>query len=341
MREAFFGWLADQTSSRQIPLLLGFVSNAAATALLYFAPEIWVLVMSRFLQGLSAAIVYSVGFAILADTVGSKDIGQWMGYVLASVNLGMTVSPTLGGILYEKAGYSSIFIVMFGLIAVDILLRLAMVERKVAMKWRKALESEHQGFVTKYGTLQPDLSQQTHAEQGNHSGSLLESESEESESEDQVEDRPDNHPNNRLIDSINDRPKSPDKAWKAPPLMVLLGSPRVLTDLYGVWVAVTILVAFDSALPLFVERTFGWGSTGGGLIFLTITIPLLAAPLAGRLSDLYDTRWISVIGFVLAGLFTALLVLVRRDGILQVVLLCSLLTLYSRDPWVCIIEAFG
>lgn len=325
--KAFFGWLADQTSSRKMPLLLGLVSNAAATALLYFAPKIWVLVVSRFLQGLSAAIVYSVGFAILADTVGSKDIGQWMGYVLASVNIGMTISPTLGGLLYEKAGYGSIFIAMFGLIAVDVLLRFAMVEKKEATKWQKAPESQDQGFVTQYGTLQPDLSQHIHDGQTCQSRSCLES-----ESGSEAEDRRGNHPSNSITDLVNDDTKMPDKSWKTPPLIILLGSPRVLADLYGVVVAVTVLVSFDSALPLFVERTFGWGSTGGGLIFLTITIPLLTAPLAGRVSDLYDSRWVSVIGFVFTGLCTALLLLVRHDGIPQMVLLCSLLTLYGWHP---------
>lgn len=315
--------------------MLGLVSNAAATALLYFAPELWVLVVSRFLQGLSAAIVYSVGFAILADTVGSKDIGQWMGYVLASVNIGMTVSPTLGGLLYEKVGYGSIFIAMFGLIAVDVLLRLAMIEKKEATKWQKALESQHEGFVTQYGTLQPDLNQHTHDEQVNQSRPRLES-----ESGSETEDRRGSHQSNRITEIANHDTDMPDKGWKTPPLVILLGSPRVLADLYGVVVGVTVLVSFDSALPLFVERTFGWGSTGGGLIFLTITIPLLTAPLAGRVSDLYDSRWVSVIGFVLSGLFTALLLLVRHDGVPQMVLLCSLLTLYGWHPQVCIVEGF-
>ncbi|MCJ1268029.1 hypothetical protein MMC22_007915 [Lobaria immixta] len=320
-----------------MPLLLGFISNAAATALLYSARTVWGLALSRFLQGLSAAVVYSVGFAILADTVGSKDIGQWIGYVLASVNLGMTVSPTLGGILYEKTGYLSIFIVMFGLIAVDILQRSFMVEKKVAMKWQIAAAAKQQEFLRQYATLQRDPSQHTHGEQANESTPLLQSESvsesecesEETESEDQAEDQRSNHSSSRIADCIDDHIEMLDKGWKTPPLMILLGSPRVLANLYGVWVYVTVLVSFDSALPIFVERTFGWGSTGGGLIFLTITIPIFCAPLAGRLSDLYDSRWISVTGFILAGLFTTLLLLVSHDGTPQVALFCSLLTLFG------------
>jgi MFS family permease len=71
-------------------LLLGFFGNAAATALLYLARNLWLLVLSRFLQGLSAAVVYTVGFALLADTVGQENIGQWMGFVISSLNVGMS-----------------------------------------------------------------------------------------------------------------------------------------------------------------------------------------------------------------------------------------------------------
>lgn len=48
------------------------------------------LVLSRFLQGLSAAVVYTVGFALVADTVGHESIGQWMGFVISSLNVGMS-----------------------------------------------------------------------------------------------------------------------------------------------------------------------------------------------------------------------------------------------------------
>lgn len=50
------------------------------------------LVLSRFLQGLSAAVVYTVGFALVADTVGQESIGQWMGFVISSLNVGMSQS---------------------------------------------------------------------------------------------------------------------------------------------------------------------------------------------------------------------------------------------------------
>ncbi|KAM3087565.1 hypothetical protein ACMFMG_001646 [Clarireedia jacksonii] len=305
---ALFGYYADRSTSRRTPLLLGFFSNAAATAQLYFAPNIWLLALSRFLQGLSAAVVYTVGFALLADTVGTKDIGQWMGYVISSLNMGMLISPTIGGIMYAKFGYASLFAVMFALIAVDILLRLLMVEKKVAMRITKG-----KGVLgaQAYGTFQ-ESNDRASSHQQEFSGSSNSS---------------------SATDPLVQGSKNPSlpqaNADHTLPLITLLKSPRICTDLYGVWVTVFLLASFDAALPIFVEREFGWDSTGSGLIFLTITFPIFAAPLAGWLADIWPSRWLIALWFMLSAVFVVLLVLINHDSLEQKVLLCILLSLYG------------
>lgn len=318
--QALFGWLADQSASRRTPLLWGFISNAAASVLLCFATNVWLLLLSRFLQGLSAAVVYTVGFALLADTVGSKDIGQWMGYVVASLNVGMAMSPVLGGILFEKAGYMSLFYVIFGLIGLDILLRLVMIEKKVAKKWVKPLVSKPCGIVSDYGTLQTSQDQAAY-EQESDSRKL-------SNSEDQSIDSVEDSDVSSAEDNIY-HTDPPLMTQPSLPLFTLIKSIRILTDIYGTLITVTLLVAFDTALPLFVERTFGWGSLGGGLIFLPITIPILASPLAGRLADTTNPRWLAITGNILAGFFTALLLLISHNSTKQVILIFVLLALYG------------
>lgn len=324
MKKAFFGWLADQTSSRRTPLLIGFVCNAAATALLCFAKSIWLLLTSRFLQGLSAAIVYTVGFALLVDTVGSKEIGQWMGYVIACLNVGMALSPTIGGLLYAKAGYLSLFMSMFGLIALDILMRLVMVEKKVAIKWREALQRESPRQAGDYGTLPSTVDGAV--------GERPKTDSGRSEAFFDPDDKS-HEPAKSLIAprivATHDQAASSHSSRKVPPLVTLLTSPRVLANLYGVSTSVILLTSFDSALPIFVGRTFGWGSTGGGLVFLPVTVPILATPLAGKLADVMNSRWVSISGFITAALFMMLLVLIKHSGIEQAVLLLVLLALFG------------
>lgn len=265
----------------------------------------WILLISRFLQGFSAAIVFTVGFALLIDTVGSKVIGQWMGYVIACMSVGMTISPFIGGILYEKVGYLSLFVVMFALIALDILMRIVMVEKKVALKPQPPRKFRD------YGTLSLNIDQAICEQPKLNPEGVFD---------------PDAEPRKPTIPLLG--PASIHPIRRNVPLIVLLTSPRVLTSIYGVVISTVTLTSFDSVLPIFVERTFGLRSIGGGLVFLPITIPVLAAPLAGKLADTMDIRW-TASGFISAAFFITSLILIDHDDIKQMVLLLALLALYG------------
>lgn len=329
---AFFGYVADWASSRKLTLLSGFVVNAAATALLCFFTSIPILLLSRILQGFSAAIVYTVGFAVIVDTASTSNLGEWMGYNILSVNIGMTISPAIGGALYEQTGYYSAFIMIFSLIALDITMRLLMVERKTAAEWTAPSEAIVKGSPAQYGSIGPIEGKAV--EDGvraiEPSSETIASTSSTSASSEDDETAP-----IRLVaENTEDVENTAKNSRHPPPLITLLSSPRILADLYGCFIAVALLVSFDSALPLFVRRTFGWGPTGGGLIFITITLPILGAPLAGRFIDKYRSRRIPALGYLLVGLLTALLSLVRHGGLDEVMLFCSLLFLNGTPHFV-------
>lgn len=181
------------------------------------------------MQGLSAAVTYTVGLALLVDTVGRQNIGQWMGTALSSSSFGLIVSPLLGGIVYAKAGYMSVFAMALSLIVVDIVMRLVMIEKKNAAHY-KPLESlvPENGF---YGTFTQEQSSQH--EQTN---SPLQ------------QNKPQNDIENGRSMS-NDAPESPRQPSKVPTILVLLRIPRLLAAIYGIFVNVSILAAFDGVLP--------------------------------------------------------------------------------------------
>lgn len=87
------------------------------------------------LQGFSAAIVWTVGLALLVDTVGHEHIGAAMGYVFLALSLALPLAPILGGLVYDRCGYYAVYYMAFGLIALDILLRVLLIEKKVASQW--------------------------------------------------------------------------------------------------------------------------------------------------------------------------------------------------------------
>jgi MFS family permease len=64
-------------------------------------PSLPVLIAGRALQGLSAAIVWTVGLALLSDTTKRGKLGEVMGCIATSTSPGSLAGPLLGGILME------------------------------------------------------------------------------------------------------------------------------------------------------------------------------------------------------------------------------------------------
>lgn len=138
------GIYADHSSSRRWPLLIGLLALAASTLILCLGQSIALLILGRIFQGFSAAIVWSVGLALLADTFGNK-IGMAMGYSSIAMSMGLLVSPVIGGAVYNHVGYYAVYYIAFGCIFLDVILRLILVEKKTALQWIDDDDEEGEG----------------------------------------------------------------------------------------------------------------------------------------------------------------------------------------------------
>ena len=78
------GIIADRVPSRQPPFLAGLTALLGATLLFAFGQSLAVLVVARILQGLSAAVVWTIGLALVMDTVGPENLGKTIGSVGSS-----------------------------------------------------------------------------------------------------------------------------------------------------------------------------------------------------------------------------------------------------------------
>ncbi|KAK1824039.1 hypothetical protein LTR12_001572 [Friedmanniomyces endolithicus] len=136
--------------SRRLPLLCGLLALGGCTVMLCIGSSIAVLAAGRVLQGFSAAVVWVVGLALLVDTVGPEAVGQVMGYVGLSMSLAILLAPLLGGVVFAAAGYYAVFAMAFGLIVVDVVLRVFMVEKKVAARWlpEREVRTPHEAVAT-------------------------------------------------------------------------------------------------------------------------------------------------------------------------------------------------
>lgn len=73
--------------------------------------------------------------AVLADTMPTEQLGRAMGIIGSVVSLAMVSAPVIGGAVFHKLGYEAVFWVLGGMLFIDILLRLMMIELKDAKQW--------------------------------------------------------------------------------------------------------------------------------------------------------------------------------------------------------------
>ncbi|MEN6611805.1 MAG: DHA2 family efflux MFS transporter permease subunit [Methanoregulaceae archaeon] len=105
-----FGTLAPAIGMSRLFLsgLLVFVASSAACG---FAGSLSLLVAARVVQGLGAAMMMSISMAIILRVFPPDERGRAMGYVTATVALGLIIGPALGGILVDSFGWPFVFFV--------------------------------------------------------------------------------------------------------------------------------------------------------------------------------------------------------------------------------------
>lgn len=77
-----------------------------------------------------------IGLALIADTVEEGKIGRAMAIISIQLNLGLSLGPMLGGIVYATVGWFGVFALGFGFLTLDIVMRMVMIEKRVANSFR-------------------------------------------------------------------------------------------------------------------------------------------------------------------------------------------------------------
>ncbi len=83
-----------------------------ASVLALLAPDIETLIAARFLQGVGAAVGWSVARAVVRDLFTSDRSARIMNLMGLILGIGPAMSPTIGGLIMEVAGWHAIFIGM-------------------------------------------------------------------------------------------------------------------------------------------------------------------------------------------------------------------------------------
>jgi MFS family permease len=244
--------------------------------------------------------------------------------------MGMTFGamggPLIGGVLYEHGGYYSVYALAFALIALDIVFRVVMIERKHAVKWLD-VEGEGRGRGE-------EVVQRGEKRAGPGRDASPKAKTPDPDIERQKELSPSSPPTPGPSGDIHDATIPEPTPHPAPKkrkgaLYTLLASSRILVCLWAYFILSLLLTSFDSVLPLFVEETFHWRQTAQGLIFIPLTIPHIIDPVIGFINDRYPSsrRYIASGAFFAAVPVLVCLRFVEHNATREIVLLCALLAL--------------
>ena len=118
-----FGRLAD-IYGRKLFFFLGIVTYTLSSFASAISPSGFILILSRGLQGMGGAMIFSTGIAILSSVFPSNERGKALGMTAAAVYLGLSFGPPLGGLLTHYIGWRFVFLihVPLGLIIIILIL---------------------------------------------------------------------------------------------------------------------------------------------------------------------------------------------------------------------------
>jgi EmrB/QacA subfamily drug resistance transporter len=105
-----FGRLADIRGRKQI-FLIGIIIFLAGSILSAVSNSGVMLLISRAIQGVGGSAIFATSVAILTSAFPLEERGKALGINTASVYLGLSLGPVLGGLMTQYSGWKSIFLI--------------------------------------------------------------------------------------------------------------------------------------------------------------------------------------------------------------------------------------
>jgi EmrB/QacA subfamily drug resistance transporter len=262
------GKLADTFGLKKI-FTLGYLVFTLGSLLCGLSWTIYLLIASRFIQGIGGAMIIVSGYAIVARYLPGDIRGWAFGYLAVVAALGITVGTPLGGIITGYFSWHWIFLinVPVGIIAAISGYRSLPGEEKAAGAVRRAPFDRRGAFLSFIGILALIFALNYGQEAGWKSPCIIVA---------------------FLITVISLALFIREQKRSADPLLdltILRSRPFVFALLAAV-AAIMILSGSNFILPFYLELDRGLQPQQAGLVLMIYSIMcMIVAPLAGRASD--------------------------------------------------------
>lgn len=296
-----FGYVADKMKRRQILMISGLSVLIGSTLILMFTRSMWLYLVGRLIQGVSAALVWTVGLAIIADSGDAENMAFLMSFPGIGNAMGVFLGPFIGGVSYEKSGYYAVYYICIGVLMLDVLLRLFMMEKTelIALRHGRALKLN-------------ELPEETISENDKmYRDRYLPF----------VDDSEEHHLKMVEMQKLyGDKIKLFGKIYNLPIILSIAKNPRIANAMFLGTALGWFTASIDATMTLHLEKIFGFNSFQSGLVFLALAAPSILEPVFGKISDIYGSKYTISGGFLFMVPFFILLRIPDHRSTSQIVM---------------------
>lgn len=126
-----FGRIADTVGRKRI-FLIGTAAVIVSSVYAAFSVNSTMLLSARFLQGVSAAMLYATQMALVTSAFPANVRGKMIGLVVSCIYIGLSAGPLLGGYVIDVLGWRAAFLLQVPLALLVLILGVF----KVKGEWR-------------------------------------------------------------------------------------------------------------------------------------------------------------------------------------------------------------
>ena len=276
------GRLSDMVGRKQV-YMVGLLLLMGASVFAATSTSVFMLVMSRVVQGMGAAMTQGTGMAMITSVFPEEERGKGIGTHMSVIGTGGMVGPVLGGFLVSTLGWRWVFLVNLPLATIALLGAVLIMDSKLFFREQRGVRFDWQGAALSTAALVTFLLVMTNGyRMGWGSPEIVSAVV--------------------FLIALVVGFIWWEKRASAPMLDLSLFKTRVFSlGVLASFISFLSVASVRFIMPFYLQGVLGYRPAQVGLIMLPTAITMtIMGPVAGRLSDRFGYRVFNVAGLLLA-----------------------------------------